>query len=75
MKFNKVSFGLFLLMQLISMTGFASDGIEMSDIMRSEGKIYVVVAVMAIVFGGLAVYLFMMDNRIRRMEKKVEGKK
>lgn len=37
--------------------------------MRSSGKIYVVVAVIAIIFLGLAVYLFSIDKRLKKIEK------
>lgn len=45
---------------------------EMADLMRSNGKIYVVVAVLALVLVGLLVYVFILDRKISRIEK--EGK-
>ena len=42
---------------------------ETSFDMRSSGKIYVVVAVIAVIFIGLAVYLFSMDRRIKKIEQ------
>lgn len=42
---------------------------EMADLFRSNGKIYVVIAVMAIVFAGIAIYLLYLDTRIRKIEK------
>lgn len=47
--------------------------IEMADLFRSEGKIYVVVAVMLIIFAGLALYIISLDRRIKKMEE--ESKK
>ncbi|MVN91690.1 CcmD family protein [Mucilaginibacter aquatilis] len=47
---------------------FAQD-VEMADTMRSEGKIYVVIGTIVIVFVGLALYLFSMDRRLNRIEK------
>jgi hypothetical protein len=44
-------------------------GAEMADAFRADGKIYVVVAVIAIVFMGLAVWLFRLDRKISRLEK------
>lgn len=38
--------------------------------LRSSGKIYVVVAVITVVFIGLALYLFSIDNRLKKIEKK-----
>lgn len=42
---------------------------EMADVMRSSGKIYVVIGVIAIVFAGLAIYLFSIDRRLRKIER------
>ena len=54
----------------------AQDDAEyMGDLFRSSGKIYVVVAVMSIIFAGLVVYLVRLDRRISRMEReKREGR-
>jgi hypothetical protein len=45
---------------------------EMADIMRSNGKIYVVVAVLATILTGLILYLVSLDRRIRRMERNAD---
>ena len=42
---------------------------EMADLMRSNGKIYVVVAVCLIILIGLFLYVMMLDRKIRKMEK------
>jgi CcmD family protein len=42
---------------------------EMADIFRSSGKIYVVVATISIIFIGLAIYLFSIDRRLKKIEK------
>jgi len=44
-------------------------GVEMATELRSSGKIYVVVAVIAVIFIGLAIYLFSIDNRLKKIEK------
>ena len=49
--------------------------IEMADLMRSSGKIYVVVAVLTIVFAGMVIYLIQIDRKIGRLEKKITEKK
>lgn len=46
-----------------------SNGVEMADSLRSSGKIYVVVLVISVVFIGLAIYLFSIDNRLKKIEK------
>lgn len=43
--------------------------VEMADVLRSSGKIYVVVGTIAIIFVGLAGYLFMLDKRVSKLEK------
>lgn len=43
--------------------------IEMADTMRSEGKIYVVVAILLVIFVGLIGYLVLLDRKITRIEK------
>ncbi len=45
---------------------------EMADLMRSNGKIYVVVAVLSTILAGLILYLVSLDRRIRRMERESE---
>ena len=45
------------------------NGAEMADAMRGSGKIYVVIATIAIIFIFLAVYLFAIDRRLKKIEK------
>jgi CcmD family protein len=52
-----------------------SDSPEMADTMRSEGKIYVVVAIFMIILTGLIGYLVRMDRKLTRLEKKLPGDK
>ena len=54
---------------LFMMSPVFAQNIEMADIMRSNGKIYVVVAVIAIIFIGLMVYLYRIDQRVKKLEK------
>ena len=42
--------------------------IPMADTFRSEGKIYVVLAVMLILLAGLLFYLFRIDKKLKRLE-------
>jgi len=46
-----------------------ANNVEMADIMRSNGKIYVVVAVLAVIFIGLMGYLYRIDQRVKKLEK------
>lgn len=40
----------------------------MADLMRSNGKIYVVVAIVMSIFIGIALYLFRIDRKVKSME-------
>jgi len=43
--------------------------VEMADLMRSNGRIYVVVAVVVTILIGLILYLIRLDKKISRLEK------
>jgi len=51
-----------------------AQAVEMADTLRSEGKIYVVVAILLVIFAGLIGYLFLIDRKISRIEKKLPKK-
>lgn len=42
---------------------------NMADEMRSNGKIYVVVAVLVTIFIGIILYLIRLDRKLTRLEK------
>ncbi len=46
-----------------------AQAVEMADRMRSEGKIYVVVAVLCTILAGLLLYVYSLDRRVTRMEE------
>lgn len=45
-----------------------NDQVEMADTMRSNGKIYVVVAVILTIFAGFIIYLIRLDRKITKLE-------
>lgn len=47
----------------------AQDSPEMADAMRESGKIYVVVAILLVVLGGLIGYLILLDRKVTRLER------
>ncbi|MES2703136.1 MAG: CcmD family protein [Bacteroidota bacterium] len=57
-----------ILLLLITAT-YSSAQTEMADVMRSNGKIYVVVVVLATIFAGIFAYLIYLDRKITRLEK------
>lgn len=61
-----------LLLSIVFMTkGIAQQDnvVEMADVMRSNGKIYVVVAVLATIFIGLMIYLIRIDKKVQKLEE------
>ena len=46
-----------------------SKPVEMADTMRSNGKIYIVVAVCLTILVGLFIYVFSIDKKITALEK------
>lgn len=53
---------------LLSTLSFAQNT-EMADTMRSNGRIYVVVAVVVTILIGLLLYVFRLDRKISKLEK------
>lgn len=56
-----------ILATILSLSTFQN--VEMADTFRDNGKIFVVVGVISIVFIGLAAYLFSLDRKITKIEK------
>jgi len=46
----------------------AQNNVEMADALRNDGKIWVVVVVILIILIGLFLYLWRLDNRIKKIE-------
>lgn len=46
-----------------------SEQAGMADLMRSNGKIYVVIAVILTIFGGILLYLVRLERKIISLEK------
>jgi CcmD family protein len=67
---NKYKLALFFILLAISNASAQMPDVEMADALRENGKIYVVVLIIAIVFIGLAAYLFNLDRKISKLEKK-----
>ena len=71
----KTIFSLVLMNFMFSTNVLAQTGseVEMADLMRSSGKIYVVVAVALIVMVGLILYMISIDRKISRMERRIKS--
>jgi CcmD family protein len=46
--------------------------VEMADAMRSNGKIFVVIAVICILFAFLFIYLISIDRKVSKLEKEIK---
>lgn len=51
---------------------YNNDKVEMADVMRENGKIYVVVAVVLCLFAGLTFYAINIDRKVSSLEKQLE---
>lgn len=43
--------------------------VEMADALRANGKIYVVVVILAVIFVGIIGYLITIDRKLNKLEK------
>ena len=59
-----------LVLILSSFTAFSQEAPQMADGFRADGKIYVVVLVLSIVFTCLATYLIIIDRKLKKLEDK-----
>ena len=62
----------FIVFAILNINLRAQDSTEkvgMADVMRSNGRIYVVIAVVLTILFGLILYLVRLDRKINRMEK------
>jgi hypothetical protein len=62
----------FILLTINHLQAQTADKIEMADVMRSNGKIYVVVAVLGLVFLGILIYLIIIDRKITKLEQEMK---
>lgn len=71
---NKI-LSLILVLSLFSLNLFAQQSVQsevaMADQLRADGKIWVVVGVIALIFAGIIVYLVRLDSKISKVEKEL----
>lgn len=48
---------------------YSNTTVEMADQMRADGKIYVLVGIILIIFAGMVVYIVNTDRKISKLEK------
>ena len=67
---RKISRLFALLLMLLSSTILHAQGdSNMGDTMRSNGRIYVVIAVILVILAGLFLYLIRLDRKMSKLEK------
>lgn len=66
---RKLMYYLGLIFCLMISETLSAQPVEMADQMRSNGKIYVVVAVCLTILIGIFLYVFILDRKITRLEK------
>jgi hypothetical protein len=59
----------FILLTLITRAQGSSDAPLMADVLRSNGKIYIVIAVIGIVFASIVIFLTLLEKKIKKLEK------
>jgi CcmD family protein len=53
----------------VSEADYSNNSVEMADLMRADGKIYVLVGIITIIFIGITVYVINTDRKISKLEK------
>lgn len=79
-KIKKYSSVLFVVFMLLGMSkenvlcaqNEAEDKVEMADAFRKEGKIYVLTAIILIIFFGFLGYMAKIDKKIGKLEKEIQ---
>lgn len=74
MKFKMYALLFLLLGFLPAFAQQPSSTVEMADTFRSNGKIYVVVAVILTIFAGIILYLVRIDKKMSRLEQETNNK-
>ncbi len=59
--------------QGITASDYGNEAVEMADVMRANGKIYVVIATIASVMGGFIFYLVTLDRKIAKFERQIKN--
>ncbi|KEO73255.1 CcmD family protein [Anditalea andensis] len=53
----------------ITESDYQNTSVEMADVMRSDGKIYVVVGIIAIIMAGIILYVINTERKIAKLEE------
>jgi hypothetical protein len=72
-KKNRLSL-LFLLSVLASKAQDAAAAPQMADALRENGKIYVVITVIALIFIAIVCFLVYLERKLKKLEQQVKNK-
>lgn len=64
----------FLLTTLFSSAQQTVAAPEMADTFRSDGKIYVVITVIGMIFVALVIFLMVLERKVSKLEKQINNK-
>ncbi|TAE68074.1 MAG: CcmD family protein [Bacteroidetes bacterium] len=70
--FRLILLALFTFSFLFSVSAQTTQKVEMADLMRADGKIYVVVATLLVILLGFFWYLWQTDRKITKLEKELK---
>lgn len=59
----------------VTQRDYENTEVSMADIFREDGKIYVVVAVLATIFAGIVVFLVVTESKLKKLEDLVYADK
>lgn len=57
----------------VEASDYSNSSVDMADVMRSNGKIYIVVGIIVIIFLGIAAYLIYTDRKLSKIEKSISA--
>jgi len=69
-----ITIGIIICITIECCSLFAQEKVEMADVMRDNGKIYVVVAVLSVVFLGIIIFLISLDRKVKKLEEDINKK-
>ena len=61
--------------QKVTEADYENSRIEMADSFRAEGKIYVVLAIVAVILAGFIVYAVSIDRKLSKLEKEIKSER
>lgn len=66
---KKIASAILMLLWAVTTEAQNTNTVQMADDFQQSGKIYIVIATISIIFIGLAIYLFTIDRRLKKIEK------